>query len=110
MWRSTPGSGLKRRCLASGQTPALRPVLISEVLKAQCHGKIMRRDRRNDRLEIIFALARNSDLIAENLSRDLKLGITNETGDLFGHGTFDPFLDLDRLPSMTERRNVGRSA
>jgi len=58
-------------------------------------------------LQFVAALAVHPHFVALNLRRHLELAVTDEPGDLLGHVARDAVFELDELPGVAERRDVG---
>lgn len=80
---------------------------IPEVHKLNSYGKILCPHSGNHCLQFIPALAVDAHFIALDLRGDFEFSVADEAGDLLGHGALDAVLDLDDLPGVAERREVG---
>lgn len=78
---------------------------VPEIHELHRHGKLLRLDRANDRLQFVPALAGDADFVALNLGRNLEFAVADEAGDQFGDGGLDALLDLDDLARVAQRRD-----
>ena len=67
----------------------------------------MRAHGGDDRLQFVATLAVHAHFVALNLRRHLEFAVADEAGDLLGYVARDAVLDLNYLPGVAQRRDVG---
>jgi hypothetical protein len=84
-----------------------RDELVSKILEAEGDGEVVGANCANGALKVVFAFARDADLVAHDLGGDFEFEIADEACDLFCDRGIDALFDEKDLPGVSQRGDIG---